>query len=300
MVYPEPILFLFTLFSALFGVVVGSFLNVCIHRLPRGYVSIVFPASHCTQCGTLLKWYDNIPIFSWLSLGGACRYCKTSISFRYLVVEALTGCLFVLYTRAIVLSPIAPFASFPVEQQMFALAVSLYLVCVMIIITFIDIAYRIIPDSLTYGGILASPFISAVCPVLHPALPGLHDPHLSGFVSAILGMLVGAGSLYCIGIVGKVIFRKEAMGFGDVKLMALVGGFLGWDAVLLIFLIACLLGTVFGLVSLLVTKDHYIPFGPYLAIGTLVVLLAKAKILYLCTESWPQFVARGLGMIGNY
>ncbi|NUM36231.1 MAG: prepilin peptidase [Candidatus Brocadiae bacterium] len=299
--YPDPLVQLFTVFAGLFGAVVGSFLNVCIYRLPRGYVSIVFPGSHCTQCGTMLKWYDNIPIFSWLSLGGACRYCKTIIHSRYLWIEILTACLFIFYVRNIALVPLPFFEALPMAKQIFALAVAIYLVCLMVVITFIDIDYRIIPDCITYPGIILAPFLSALCPVYHPQIQSLSDPYLSGLLSSLLGVFVGGGSLYGVGVIGKAIFGKDAMGLGDVKMMALVGGFLGWDSALIIFLLACILGTFIGIFSLILTKDHYIPFGPYLAAGTLVTLLFKEDILHLSFHVWPQIVSKWLGIFGyNY
>ncbi len=299
--YPDVLVHLFTVFAGLFGAVVGSFLNVCIYRLPRGYVSIVFPGSHCTQCGTMLRWYDNIPVLSWISLGGACRYCRTIIRSRYLLVEILTASLFIFYVRKIALVPLPYFASLTLTQQCFALFVAIYLVSLMVIITFIDIDYRIIPDCITYPGIVLAPFLSAICPVFHPQIEAISDPHLSGLISALLGILVGGGSLYFVGVLGKVIFRKEAMGLGDVKMMALVGGFIGWDSALIIFLLACILGTFIGIFSLLITKDHYIPFGPYLAAGTLVTLLFKQDIINLGFHVWPEIVARWIGFFGyNY
>ena len=289
--YPEPIIILFTIFAGLFGAVIGSFLNVCIHRLPRGYLSISYPGSHCTQCGTFLKWYDNIPILSWCMLGGACRSCRNIISFRYVLVEMVTSLLFILYTRLIVLTPMAHFGSLLPTERWFVLLVALYMIAIMIIITFIDISYRIIPDSITYSGIMIAPFISAICPVLHPHTVMIAEPHLAGLVLSLLGILVGGGSLYIVGIIGKMIFRKDAMGFGDVKMMALVGGFLGWDSALIIFLLACLIGTVLGLISMLITKDRYTAFGPYLAAATLLTILFKKQILYIAFTAWPNFVA---------
>ena len=122
------------------------------------------------------------------------------------------------------------------------------------------------------------------------------NTYLSYFCASLFGILVGGGSLYLVGVIGKFLFKKEAMGLGDVKLMALVGGWIGWEAALLIFLLACLLGTVIGIINLIVTKDHYIPFGPYLALGTLITLLYKQEIIHILLYKWPEFISQCMGM----
>ena len=294
--YPEPLIILFSIFAGMFGAVVGSFLNVCIHRLPTNYLSVVSPGSHCPKCGKFLKWYDNIPVISWILLGGSCRSCRNSISFRYVLVELLTAILFIIYTKYILLTPFTVFLELAKFERFFILAISLYLVANMIIITFIDIAYRIIPDSITYTGIILAPFVSLICPVLHSKMPEVLNPHLSGFMSSILGIIVGGGSLYLVGIIGKIIFKKDAMGFGDVKMMAMVGGFIGWDSALMIFLLACIIGTIAGIFVFIITKDNYLPFGPYLAVSTLIIILFKEKVLYIGLTEWPRFVSRLVGL----
>ncbi len=294
--YPPELVALIIIFTAMFGAVVGSFLNVCIHRLPRTYLSIAWPGSHCPQCGTFLHWYDNIPIFSWITLGGACRYCKGRISGRYVFVEALTSVLFVLAAYWIILTPVKSFHAFLGWERWFALVVAWYLIANMIIITFIDMAYRIIPDSLNYTGIMLAPFVSVICPLFHPEIPVIENPHLAGLLSSILGIIVGGGILYVVGVIGKIIFRKEAMGLGDVKMMAMVGGFLGWKNAILIFLFACIIGTVFGIISLIITKDRYTPFGPHLAIGTLAVLMWHDELLHFALVVWPKYIYQVLGL----
>ena len=292
--YPPPLDWLFTITAGILGAMVGSFLNVCIHRLPCGHLSIVTPRSHCPNCGKTIAWYDNIPLLSWLLLAGACRHCRNPISPRYLLVELLTAALFVIYTRWIILAPLPHFMVLPPFQRWLVLIIAFFIIGHMIIITFIDIAYRIIPDGLTYPGIILAPIISACCPIFHPEIPLIANPHLAGAIAALVGILVGGGSLYIVGVIGKLVFRKDAMGFGDVKMMAMVGGLLGWDSALIIFFVACIIGTFLGIFLLLVTRDRYTPFGPYLAIGTLLTFLVKPKILYLCFTLWPQSIARWL------
>ena len=282
--------------AGIMGAMIGSFLNVCIYRLPQEHLSIVTPRSHCPNCGKLVYWYDNFPIISWLCLGGACRHCRFKISIRYTLVEIITALLFIIFTLEILISPreVSIFGAMDITQRSVALGISFYFIGVMVVTTFIDIDYRIIPDSLTYPGIILAPIISTLFPYFHQPIPLIPNIHFAGFISSILGVLIGGGSLYFIGVFGKLIFRKEAMGFGDVKLMAMVGGFLGWDAALLIFFFACLSGTVFGICSLVITKDHYLPFGPYLAAGTLVVMLYKAALLLFLFDTWPAILSEWL------
>lgn len=302
--YPYPIVCLIVIFTGLLGLIVGSFLNVCIHRLPRTYLSIAWPGSHCPQCGTFLHWYDNIPVLSWLSLGGACRYCRGRIPIRYMLVEILTGLLFVFYTWYILIQPRPCFLSLSAEtvilewQRWLIAAIAWYIIGSMVVVTVVDYKYRIIPDQITYSGIFIAPFISAICPVLHPDIAVISNPHLAGLLASLFGIVVGGGTLYIVGLIGKLIFGKEAMGFGDVKLMAMVGGLLGWDDALIVFLLACLGGSVIGLIVMAITRDRYMPFGPYLALATLAILLWREEIYTIIFVKWSSFVARlfGLGM----
>lgn len=289
---------------------VGSFLNVCIYRLPRGYLSIVAPRSHCPHCGKLIQWFDNLPVLSWTLLAGACRHCRSPIRFRYTFVELLTAALFgfaayqVFFNVQLAFPHLALTDSLELHWVM--TAVMFYLLGHLIVITFIDLDYRIIPDGLTYPGIVLAPLFSTLYPMLLLRLTsadipaGIGDIHLAGFLASILGILVGGGSLYLVGVIGKVLFQKDAMGFGDVKMMAMVGGFLGWDAALLIFFLACVLGTVIGIFWLLVTRDHYLPFGPYLAMGAWVVLFYKEDIIRFITVVWPRLISNLVGLPFTY
>jgi leader peptidase (prepilin peptidase)/N-methyltransferase len=301
----QTILFVF---SGLLGLVVGSFLNVCIFRLPRNCMSIVKPRSRCPKCLTRIAWYDNLPVLSWAALGGKCRHCRNPISIRYTLVELLTGALF-LYAgwRAIygTAGPVAP------RAERFAL--DAWFVSAMIVCTFVDLEFRIIPDEVSLSGIVIGLAAMAAFPSLcgqdvvvlareghgvtpkwvyqlNPnfALPWApKEPHLAGLAGAAAGMLLGGGAVYAVGVLGKIVFRRrvkaageeEAMGFGDVKLMAMMGAVLGWRGVLLTFLIGCLWGAVFGLGRFAVKRRlGYVPFGPFLAVGALTILFFPEQV----------------------
>jgi len=244
----------------IFGAVIGSFLNVCIVRLPLEK-SIVAPRSHCLFCKTTIPWYDNIPFVSFILLRGRCRFCKARISSRYFLVELLTAVFFVLFYRYFGLSPV--------------LFAYLIMLCAFIISTFIDFEHRIIPDEISVGGMLAGIVLSFFIPALHgmdkAGLSGIW-PHLSSLGLSLLGVFVGGGSIYLMGVIGDIVFRKESMGGGDVKLMALVGAFLGWKLALLTFFLAPFFGAFYGLAEKIRTKDSAIAYGPFLVMGALVSL----------------------------
>jgi leader peptidase (prepilin peptidase) / N-methyltransferase len=246
-----------------FGLVVGSFLNVCIVRLPRGG-SIVTPPSHCPRCKSGIKFYDNIPLISFLLLRGKCRRCGEPISWQYPLVE-LVNALFYVWI-------VSEFGIGGETFLMMALCSSL------VVITVIDYDHLIIPDIITLPGMLVgltlAPFFMS--PLGDP-LPFHLDsllphagPYLTGFVNSLIGLLLGAGPLLAIGWLWEKLRHVEAMGGGDVKLMGMVGSFLGWKAALLTIMLGALAGSVVG-VLLIALKRHkmekLIPFGPFLAIG---------------------------------
>ena len=240
------------IFIFIIGAMTGSFLNVCIVRLPLEK-SIVFPGSHCVACRTPIQWYDNIPLISWLVLGGRCRACKEKISFRYWLVELLTGVIFFLFYRHYGLQPVLwPY---------------LVMVSGFIVATFVDFEHRIIPDEVSIGGMIAGVVFSLFVPQLH----GAHSPFL-GVGYSLLGLLVGGGSIYLMGVIGDFVFKKETMGGGDVKLMGMVGAFMGWKLALLTFFLAPFFGAGFGIVEKIRTKDSTIAYGPFLIMGALVSL----------------------------
>jgi len=276
------------------GLCVGSFLNVCVYRLPRE-MSLVTPGSHCLCCNEPIAWYDNIPVVSWLRLGGLCRRCGVLISPRYLLIELLTGLVFVWIYAAHRAAPASePLSAVPTLGAYVVLASAL------IASSFVDIERMVIPDEIAIGGMYIGPVLCAIWPNIIE-----HDPlltrwllsavgapgsvHLTGLAASVIGMGIGAAAIYAAAVFGKVLFRKEAMGFGDVKFMGMAGAFIGWQGALLAFFVACILGAVIGLALLVRRRDTHIPFGPYLAAGTLVVMLHKAAVLHT-VWNFPQVI----------
>lgn len=244
---------------AIVGFILGSFLNVCIYRLPREE-SIIKPASHCPQCNSPIPWYDNIPVLSYFLLMGKCRFCRNPISPRYIIVEILTAVLLIL-----------TFNEFGFSFRALIYSV---LFCGLIIAAFVDFKYQIIPDEVSYSGIAFGLFFS----LLYPKLQGVSIWYL-GLLKSILGLLLGGASIYFTGVIGKIIFKKEAMGGGDVKLMAMLGAFLGWKLVLLVFFLAPFFGSVVGIIMKLKYKAEIIPYGPYLSLATVVAVFWGKDIL---------------------
>jgi leader peptidase (prepilin peptidase)/N-methyltransferase len=247
----------------IFGAVIGSFLNVCIYRIPREE-SIVKPASRCTSCGTPIRFYDNIPILSYIMLLGKCRYCKTKLSVRYPLIEFLNAILYVIVVK--VFGPASPWI----------IAAYFVFVSSLIVIFFIDLDHQIIPNGITLPGIPIAVVLGATI---------LPDPFarydLLGFKASIIGFLAGGGFFYSVAFLGKVMLKKDAMGGGDIKMMAMVGGLLGWKAVILTTFLGSLLGSVIGVTLILLKgkeRGSKIPFGPYLALGALISLLWGQEI----------------------
>ncbi|HQO57356.1 MAG TPA: prepilin peptidase [Candidatus Omnitrophota bacterium] len=249
----------------IFGAIVGSFLNVCIVRLPHEE-SVVTPRSHCVHCKTMIPWYDNIPFISYLLLGGRCRACKKPISFRYVLVEFLTACCFFFFYKIYGLTAIS--------------AAYLVMVCGFIVAIFVDFEHRIIPDEISVGGMFAGLLFSLMIPALHgyEAGPGVW-PFVKSFGQSLLGVLVGGGAIYAMGLLGDFIFKKESMGGGDVKLLAMIGAFLGWKSALLTFFIAPFFGAVYGIVEKIRTKDSAIAYGPFLVLGALISMFYGDAII---------------------
>ena len=243
----------------IFGSLIGSFLNVCIIRMAKEE-SVVTPRSHCVKCNKLIAWYDNIPFISFILLKGKCRSCGEKFSFRYFFIELLTALSFLGLYRYFGLQPIL----FP------------YLVMVsgFIVATFTDIDERIIPDEISVGGIVVGVILSFAIPNLHHT-----DFYLLSLWRSVLGVVIGGGSIYLMGLIGDFLFKKESMGGGDVKLMAMIGAFLGWKLALLAFFIAPFFGAVFGIIEKIRTKESLIPYGPFLVIGALIALFFSDPIL---------------------
>lgn len=259
---------------------IGSFLNVVIHRLPREQ-SIVFPNSTCPTCSARIKAYDNIPILSFLILRGKCRACGAPISPRYPAVEALTGLLFAAVTWHDGLS--------------FALGFDLAFTASILALLFIDAEHMILPNAITYPGILFALITRAVVPYLAgpshfddlPQLLTLFPPAwpmwMVSLIGAAIGALAGGGSLWLMGFLWEKLRGVEAMGFGDVKMMVMVGAFLGWRLTILTILIGALSGSLVGISLMLKrgTRDlqMMLPFGIFLGIGSIVSLIIGTRII---------------------
>lgn len=294
-------LVLLIIFSGIFGLLVGSFLNVCIFRLPRECMSIVRPRSRCVSCRNFIAWYDNLPVVSWLVLGGRCRHCKVRISPRYVLVELLTGAVFA-WAAYVQLyhSTLEP----PEWHRAAWYAIQVGLASALIVCTFIDLEFTILPDEITISGIVAGlvagtafPFIYEITgksvlfrPDHFVTLPVLMREHATGLVLAACGAIAGGGIIWLIGVLGKLAFRKEAMGFGDVKLMAFLGAFLGPQAILLALFLAVFLGALFGLGKLIVIRRMgYVPFGPFLSVGALIMVFAS-PLVWRGVQAYIDFV----------
>lgn len=248
----------------IFGAVIGSFLNVCIYRLPIGK-SVAWPNSYCPSCGRPIRFFDNIPILSYLFLMGKCRACHAQISPRYIIVELLTPGIGILLLNFFSLTP--------------DFFIYWFLACLLIVITFIDLEYQIIPDVICLPGVVIGLTISSF---IHAGGVGFST---GSFIDSSAGILAGSGSMYLMGFAGKLMFPRKAkaaggaVGFGDVKLMAMIGAFIGWKLVLLTFFVTPFFGAFYGVYVALRKKQDVIPYGPFLSIGALVSLLYGHRIL---------------------
>ena len=254
MLVASPVLSCAVIF--IFGAIVGSFLNVCILRIPNGE-SIVHPPSHCPSCKAPIAFYDNIPLLSYLILRGRCRACRESISARYFAVELLTASL----TAAL-------FYKFGLGPAFFA---SFIFVGALIVISFIDLDVMIIPDVISLPGIVLGLLFSIA------GRYALEDPFeiIPSPLNSLIGLLVGGGFLLAVGWIYEVFTKVEGMGGGDIKLFAMIGAFLGWKSLLGTLLFASLGGSVIGITVMLVKgvgRRHPIPFGPFLCLGALLYL----------------------------
>lgn len=331
------------------GAIIGSFLNVCIVRMPHGK-SVVFPSSHCVHCQKSIAWYDNVPLLSYLILGGKCRNCKTPIGIRYFIVELITAATFLLFYKYYGLNII--------------LLPYLVMVSGFIVATFVDFEHRIIPDEVSIGGTIVGLIFSLFIPQLHG-----QDVFWKGGLWSLIGLVVGGGAIYLMGILGNVVIprskrkidivpkeeffqvmspigkdefeglwkelercgyltikgqeadvldsfwevkraqdlhlgpefaglqkkvfqelRMDTMGGGDVKLMAMVGAFMGWKCALLSFFLAPFFGALYGIAEKLRTKQSTIAYGPFLVLGALISLFKGEEII--------RWIASGYGI--NY
>jgi leader peptidase (prepilin peptidase)/N-methyltransferase len=238
----------------IFGICIGSFLNVCIFRLPAGK-SIVHPPSSCPGCNAAIRFYDNIPVLSWFILRGQCRNCHAPIAFRYVMVELLGGFMAVCVY----------FRFGPSVQGIIYFS----FIAALLVITFIDIDYHIIPDVISLPGILLGFAASFFIPTLN-------------WMDSLLGILAGGGSLYAVAWGYERITGKEGMGGGDIKLLGMIGAFIGWQGVLLTIFMGSAIGTLVGLIDMRVKKKNMkmrIPFGPFLALGAIIHLFLGNELI---------------------
>jgi leader peptidase (prepilin peptidase) / N-methyltransferase len=240
MTTPIPPVFIFLIF----GLMIGSFLNVCIYRMPRGE-SVVHPGSHCTKCGKAIKLYQNIPIVSWILLRAKCASCGDSISIIYPLIEAATGALFVAHYLWFGLDPIL------IPRLIFA--------CALLVLAFIDLEHRILPNPITLGGIVVGFLFSFLFP--------------PGWQASLIGILLGGGVLFVVGELYLRVRGIEGMGMGDVKMLGMIGAFLGWKAVIVTIMLASISGALVGVILLLAQKgdkQYPLPFGTFLSAAALV------------------------------
>jgi leader peptidase (prepilin peptidase)/N-methyltransferase len=246
---------------AVLGLVVGSFLNVCIHRLPRRE-SIAWPASHCTACQRTLAWFENVPVVAWLALRGRCRTCGARIGLTYPLVELITGAVFAGGYLIYGLTPL--------------LAVRLLFACAMIVLFVIDLRHRILPNVITLPGIVAGLVFSAMLP--------------PGWLASAIGAAVGGGVLFVIAEAYYRLRGVEGLGMGDVKMLAMIGAFLGWQLTLVTLVLASFSGSVVG-VGLIASgrggMQAALPFGTFLAVGAVVAAVSGDAMLGWYLSLYP-------------
>jgi leader peptidase (prepilin peptidase) / N-methyltransferase len=257
------------IFAFVFGLTIGSFLNVCIYRLPLKK-SIVTPPSGCPSCGNRIKFYDNIPVLSYLILRGRCRNCGTSISLKYPVVELITG-----------LISMALLVKYNILNANFSLFfIYLIFISSLICIGFIDLEHQIIPDVISIPGIIIGFAYS------------LFLNHIP-WVDSLIGILAGGGILYLVAVLFELIMKKEGMGGGDIKLLAMIGAFLGWKALPFVILSSSLAGSIIGGAALMINRKGIrtkIPFGPFLALGAILYVFFGKEII----NWYVNFLSTGL------
>jgi leader peptidase (prepilin peptidase) / N-methyltransferase len=237
----------------LLGLAVGSFLNVCIHRIPRRK-SLVRPGSRCPGCGYELRWFDNIPVISYLLLLGRCRKCRARISIRYPLVELATMALFVVHGMVFGWAPLL------VPRLLFA--------CMLVVLFAIDLEHQLLPNVITLPGIVVGLIASAVLP--------------PGFVDALIGTLIGGGVLWLIAEAYYRFSGHEGMGGGDIKMLAMIGAFLGWKLVIITLVLSSFAGSIIGLSVIVVKRrglKYALPYGTFLALGALVASLFGDQIV---------------------
>ena len=230
------------------GAFIGSFLNVLINRLPRKE-NFVTGRSHCPKCNEMIRWYDNIPLLSFIILRAKCRRCAAPISWRYPMVELVTAVFFL--------------TAYKLYGVSFHSLIAAVFFSMLLVVTFIDFEYYIIPDRITYPGMVLGMALSWVNPLVTP-------------LDALIGLLAGGVALYLLAMLGDFVFKKESLGGGDIKLAAMLGAFLGWKNIIFIFFGAAVFGLIYAIIQMAVSRKQgagrMIPFGPFLSLAALVAL----------------------------
>ena len=242
-----------TAFAAAFGAIAGSFLNVCIYRLPLGK-SVVWPASGCPRCGRLLSWYENIPVLSWVVLRGRCRTCAAPIGVRYPIIEALTAVMFG--------------AAWWYYGPSALLASRLVFGCALIVLFAIDLEHHLLPNAITLPGIVVGFVFSFFT-----------EP---GWMASLIGLIGGGGVLFGVAEAYYRIRHEEGLGMGDVKMLAMVGAFLGWKLTLVTLMLASLSGSLIGLLLIVSGRGgmkYALPFGTFLALGAAAAATVGQQLL---------------------
>ena len=238
---------------SILGLSVGSFLNVCVHRVPLGE-SLVRPGSRCPHCGYALRWFDNVPLVSYALLRGRCRRCREPISIRYPALELATLAVFIVH------GAVFGWGALLVVRLVFA--------CAMIVLFAIDLEHHLLPDVITLPGIVAGLAASVALP--------------PGIVDALLGILIGGGVLWAIGEVYFRVSGQEGMGGGDVKMLAMIGAFLGWKLVLVTLVLSSVAGSLIGILVMALKRGgmkYALPYGTFLALGALAASLAGDRLI---------------------
>jgi leader peptidase (prepilin peptidase)/N-methyltransferase len=241
--------------SIIFGAIIGSFLNVCIIRLPNEE-SIIVPGSHCPYCHSPIMFYDNIPLISYFLLRGKCRNCKNKISIQYPLVEGITA--------------ISSFLLFLKYGVSLSYLFYFSFVAALIVITVIDLYHQIIPDVISIPGIGVGLLSALILPQIT-------------FFNSLIGMILGGGSLFVVATLYQWLFKREGMGGGDVKLLAMIGAFLGWESVIITIISSSLIGSITGIIMIIFKGKNFkyaIPFGPFLSLGAVITLFYKNEILF--------------------
>lgn len=258
------------------GCAVGSMLNVLIWRLPRGMAVGQPRRSFCPHCQGSIRWYDNIPLLSFAMLRGRCRDCGGGISWRYPIVEGLTGILFPLvYFRQ----------GIQAGTDVGQIVIMMLLTSLLIVAGAIDLDWLIIPDEISVFGLAGGLLAGLLLPQLHVGPAPYHTfagltgyAHLDGLIASGIGAFGGGGMVLVFAVLGTFIFRREALGFGDVKLMAMIGAFFGWKVVVIAFFVSPFIGLLYGIPLLLTRGKHVMPYGPFLSMGAVLTLIFRTGL----------------------